>query len=194
MGKEVSAAAESKEKTIAELTSGSRASKLKFEEVSKEKENLNKKYTLLKNEFDKKETDLKNLTSLNVDFKQKHQKLAKDSEASIKVKDKEIENLKSQLTTTNDSIKKMENMRNKLRSDLDKYIAAYQTFRSENSKLKEGVKDLMKAIESKESSTKNDLSKLRLELEKMTQDRDNKVLRISFLEADLNLNVQELEK
>merc|ERR1712098_842378 len=175
--KEVSATVESKEKTIAELTSGSRASKLKFEEVSKEKEN-----------------ELKNLTSLNVDFKQKHQKLAKDSEASIKVKDKEIENLKSQLTTTNDSIKKMENMRNKLRSDLDKYIAADQTFRSENSKLKEGVKDLMKAIESKESSTKNDLSKLRLELEKMTQDRDNKVLRISFLEADLNLNVQELEK
>merc|ERR1712098_632635 len=73
--KEVSAAAESKEKTIAELTSGSRASKLKFEEVSKEKENLNKKYTLLKNEFDKKETELKNLTTLNVDFKQKHQKL-----------------------------------------------------------------------------------------------------------------------
>merc|ERR1712098_466801 len=71
--KEVSATVESKEKTIAELTSGSRASKLKFEEVPKEKENLNKKYTLLKNEFDKKETELKNLTSLNVDFKQKHQ-------------------------------------------------------------------------------------------------------------------------
>ena len=60
--------------------------------------------------------------------------------------------------------------------------------------MNEGVKDLMKAIESKESSTKSDLSKLRLELEKMTQDRDNKVLKISFLEADLNLNVQELEK